>query len=186
MSVERVRGDLLKWDNGINVILHSVNGQGVMKSGLAKAIKDLYPAAHDAYQAAYKTGARLGSISYADVGDGGKVINAVMQWDYRRDSTDKTRFTDYEAVYTALSTVRDLLENAHLEGRHYTLGLPFNLGCDRGGASWNVVFSMIVDVFASSPVRCVIVQLPDPAPAAAVAAAYAPADKPEPTLNTTA
>lgn len=165
MSVEYIIGDLLDWPNGINVILHSVNGQKVMGSGLAKLIKDRYPAAHDAYQASFKRGeAALGSISYADVGDGHKVINALLQWDYRRDPSDKWRFTDYEAVYTALSTVRDLLENAHSEGRQYVLGLPYNLGSDRGGASWSIIQEMIFDIFGKSPVRCVIVQLPDNPP----------------------
>lgn len=167
MSVEHVRGDLLDWPAGINVILHSVNGQRVMGSGLAKLIKDRHPAVHDAYQASFKAGeARLGSISYADVGDGRKVINALMQWEYRKDPADKRRFTDYEAVYTALSITRDLLEHAHGEGRQYVLGLPYNLASDRGGAQWSIVHAMIIDLFALSPVRCVIVQLPDPAPAA--------------------
>ena len=54
MSVEHIKGDLLQWPSGINVIAQSCNAQGVMGSGLAKVIRDTYPQVYSDYRAAYE------------------------------------------------------------------------------------------------------------------------------------
>ena len=157
MSVERAIGDLLDYPFSINVIGHCCNDEGVMGSGIALGIRTRYPAAYEAYVTSHKRGERLGSLSFAEVGEGRKVANLVAQHGYGKG----IRHLDYEAFYSTLSILRDALENAHKEGRYYVLGLPDGMGCVRAGGSRPVVDAMILDVFALSPVRCVIVKLPD-------------------------
>lgn len=158
MSVEVIAGDLLDFPAGIDVIAHGCNAQAVMGSGLAAAIKTRYPQAFNAYFAANATGElTLGSVISADVGDGRRVVNLITQERYGRDR----RHTDYEAVYVCLLGLKLSLEKALEEGRPHVLGLPHKLGSERGGADWRIISAMIHVLFHDSPVRCVIVQLPN-------------------------
>jgi hypothetical protein len=158
MSLESIRGDLLDFTNGINVIAHCCNDQRVMGSGIALGVKTRYPAAYEAYM---KGSMELGTFSYADVAEGRKVVNLIGQHKYRTDPADKTRYLDYEGLYRALATLHLCLEDAHKEGRVYTLGVPYKMGADRAGGSWRIIEAMLADLFDKSPVRCVIVKLPD-------------------------
>lgn len=165
MSVEVVQGDLTDWLAGITVLAHQANCQNTMQSGVALAIKRKHPEAYAADTEAFKRGdARLGCFSTALLPDGKRIVNLYGQERYGQNR----RHTDYEALYTCLSLLRDVLEEAHEAGRVYVLGLPHKIGCGTGGGDWRIVSSMIGALFEASPVRVVIVQLPPPpAPASA-------------------
>lgn len=158
MSVQLIQGDLLDWSAGPyswNVLAHCVNAQGVMGSGIALAIKERYSAAYDVYHEAHKNRElQLGTFTVATVGDK-KIVNLCGQQYY---GSDGTRCLDYEAFYSGLSVLRDSLEAAHVEGRVYSLGLPYNIGCQRAGGSWRVIETMIRDLLDNSPITCYIVQ----------------------------
>lgn len=160
MSVENIKGNLLDFPNGINLICHIANCQNTMTtgaSGIARQIADRYPKAAEADNEAFKAGeARLGLISYAEVEPGKKVVNLYGQEFY---GTDK-RYLDYEAFYVCLEALKNLLENAHKEGRVYTLGLPYLMGCNRAGGNWAVCETIVQSLFAGSPIKCYIVELP--------------------------
>lgn len=160
MSVEHVTGNLLDFTTW-NVALHIVSRQYVMGAGLAKQIKEEFPAAYDAYKAAFskeKDGTLvappLGSLIPAEVMAGKRVVNAVAQDGI---GTDK-RQLDYEALYVCLEQMERLLREAAADGRNWVLGLPHGLGCGLAGGALPVVEAMIHHIFDTSPIRCVIVQ----------------------------
>lgn len=156
MSVESIQGDLLDFPAGINVIAHCSNCQGVMRSGIAKSIKERYPEADAVNVEMHKLKqAYLGNFSYVDVGNGHKIVNVYGQYNFGRDK----RYLDYEGFYVAMAKLKILLEEAYKEGRLYVLGVPKNIGCGTAGGSWLVVQSMLLDLFQQSPIRLVIVEL---------------------------
>lgn len=162
MSVEHIKGDLLDFPNGINVIAHCANCMNTMGSGIAKAIKERYPAAFEAdTKMSEKKEVEMGRFSLTDVAEGKKVVNLYGQYRFNKKSEDWKRHLDYEAIFVALETLRDVMEDARKKNRFYTLGLPYRMGCDRAGGSWVVMEAMINSLFASSPIKCFIVTLPE-------------------------
>lgn len=159
MSVTYVKGDLLAFTDW-NVALHCVNAQGVMGSGIAKALRDRWPAVWEVYEDAHKHGGlHLGSFTVAEVEPGKRVVNLVGQERYRTDPADKTRFANYEAIYSGMEVLRTTMEAAMAEGRGpYSLGIPFKLASDRAGGSWAIIDSMIHDLWAGSAIKTLIVE----------------------------
>lgn len=146
-------GDLLKVQKEMNldVICHQVNCQGKMASGIAKQIRDTYPQVYEAYRAKYDamvtTGVSvmLGDIQlvplYEDFMKDIKhqhVCNMFAQNNYGYDGR---RYTSYDAFWICLNNLKQVLPAGS------TIGFPYLIGCDRGGANWNVIETMIREVF---------------------------------------
>lgn len=141
--METKHGDILTVKSGL--ILQQVNAQGVMGSGIAKSIRDMYPKVFDDYSAQIKTNptveesrAHLGKVIFSDVSDELSIVNIVGQQFYRvvYDSPKK-RYTSYDALDFALGTL-EILIRGHNADIHFPL-----IGCDRGGAEWSVVSALI-------------------------------------------
>lgn len=161
MSVEYIKGDLLDWPAGINVIAHGVSRQAKMGKGIAKQIADRYPDAKQAYLDAFaEAGQRggypqLGDIVVAKVeNDTKRIVHAFTQDDI---GTDR-RQLNYEALHVALTSLRDMLESARAEGREWVLGIPQWIGCGLAGGHSAVVQAHVESIFWQSPVRCVVVE----------------------------
>ena len=153
-------GDLLDFPEGITVIAHCANCRCTLgnhtATGIAKLIGDRYPAAAQADKEAFDKGeARLGQFSVARLEDGRRIVNFYGQDAFGNDR----RYLNYEAIYTAMDHLRDLLEMAAKDGRPYKLGLPYLMGCNRAGGKWPVVEAMIESLFGNSPIDCFIVHL---------------------------
>lgn len=146
-------GDLLKVqkDMNLDVICHQVNCQGKMASGIAKQIRDTYPQVYDAYRAKYDAMVTLGvNMMLGDVQlvplyeDFMKdikhqhVCNMFAQNNYGYDGK---RYTSYDAFWICLNNLKQVLPKGS------TIGFPYLIGCDRGGANWNVIEAMIREVF---------------------------------------
>lgn len=162
MSVEHIKGDLLTFPHGITVAAHCANCRCTLgndtATGIAGAIGKLYPAAATADKQAFDEGnARLGLLSVAQIEGGRRIVNLYGQDSFGRDR----RHLDYEGLYSAMERLRDLLDDAHKEGRAYTLGLPYLMGCNRAGGAWVIVETMIQHLWAGSPTRCLIVEKTD-------------------------
>lgn len=138
MVIKIVNGDLLEAKE--NLILHQVNCKGVMGSGVAKQVKEKWNNVYLNYHNLCKNygDKLLGYVQFVHIEKGQHIVNIFSQLDY---GTHK-RQTNYEALYNALHEVST---TAKVEG--FTVALPYNMGCDRGGASWHVVYAMIEDVF---------------------------------------
>lgn len=153
--IKIVNGDLL--DAKENLILHQVNCQGKMNSGVAKSIREKWGRVFDRYSNLvnqhFHSNSLLGSAQSVLVDEESQqhVVNLFSQENYGYDGK---RYTSYDALYECLEKVSKV---ARQNG--YSVALPYNMGCDRGGANWNVVYTMIEEVFKNHTKPIVIYNL---------------------------
>lgn len=128
------------------IIAHQVNNQGVMGSGVAKQVKDLYPRVYEKYHNGYEKGyLKLGTCQVVDT-DGTKkqfIANLCGQDLYGYDGK---RYTSYDAIYMAL----EKLAKYCVENNVKSVAFPWGMSSDRGGADWNVIITMIESVFKNN------------------------------------
>lgn len=138
-------GDLLKSD--ATIIVHQVNCQGVMGSGLAKQIRDKYPSTYAKYRRVcytniFEPSALLGKNLYTPETRDSKPImiaNLFAQDNYGYG----TQHTDYIALEICLHKLNIAANELIAKGFDVKIGIPHNLGCGRGGGDWSVVLKMI-------------------------------------------
>lgn len=141
-------GDLL--DSGADYICHQVNAQGVMGSGIAKQIRDKWPIVYARYKERVEE-CRLGGFQSSTVEtllgeaqtvklpDHGYVVNMFAQFNYGRDGK---RYTSYDAFYECLVMMSRVIP------KNAKIAFPYKVGCDRGGANWDIISKMIETVLA--------------------------------------
>lgn len=146
-------GNLL--DAPQKVIAHQVNCQGKMGSGVAKAIRDGYPKVYEDYLAVCKSISLkdLRGATQAIVVDSGRVVvNLFGQECYGYDGK---KYTSYAYLTKALDylfktiyqfNTIDSNENGSELYSDNAFAIPFKMGCDRGGADWNIVESILEDL----------------------------------------
>lgn len=158
--ITEITGDLLDlFDKGeVKIIVHQANCFHTMGSGIAKFIRERYPAA---YEADCKTAKgdikKLGTYSAASVG-GQRIINLYSQFKFGTVFSTGERDTRYDAMYDGLKTLRDKLNKVGWKGK---IGVPWKMGCNLGGGSWLIVRAILEDLFADEDIELVIVRLPD-------------------------
>lgn len=132
-----VKGDVFKALNTgeIDYVMHCCNAQGVMGSGIAKLVKEMYP---DAFLA-YCNNHSLGAVSIED-----GIINVVAQQTYGTDR--RVRYISYDALVTACEKVNDLIQGK-------VIGIPYLFGSDRAGGDWEIVSRIIKRTITSSQVK---------------------------------
>lgn len=118
-------------------IAHGCNAQGVMGSGVAKAVRDRLPAAYKGYRAEFlENGLELGSTIGVDV-DGVVVFNCITQ---NRYGPDGKRYVNYGAVNDCMNTI-----NAHF--KDYKFGIPHvampMIGAGLGMGDWGIISGII-------------------------------------------
>lgn len=141
-----INQDILTVESG--VICQQVNCQGVMGSGLAKQIRDKWPNVYSSYIAFSNRWnndfQRLGSVNLVHISEKLIIANCFGQLNYGYDGK---RYTDYAALndcFCFLSSRREL---------DLDIYFPYLLGCDRGGADWNIVSKMI-DFYFPNAIVC--------------------------------
>ena len=142
--IRYIKGDITKTD--CDIICHQVNCQGAMNSGVAKAIREKWPEVYEQYEdlcvrfAWFKD--LLGKMQAIEIDSVNKryVVNLYAQLYYGYDGT---RYTDYEAFYNSISHLA--IELAAAPDK--TIAFPYKIGCVRGGANWNIIRTMIEEVF---------------------------------------
>ena len=136
--VKIISGNLL--DSKEDYICHQVNCQGVMGSGVAKAIRDEWPEVFTEYRSYIDMcfGTPLGSICYAPINNSNQVVaNMFAQSSYGYDGK---RYTSYDAFCNCLTAMaRDI-------PKYKTIAFPYKIGSDRGGANWNIIYAMICEI----------------------------------------
>lgn len=153
MLPKTVKCDLLK--SGADFIVHQVNCQRTMGAGLAKQIKERFPAAFVAYM--NNRFPRLGQAQIVPINQGGKAFNIVNLYGQDRYGYRGNRYTNYEGFYRALEDFKyQLYESGITIG---TIAFPYMIGCDRGGADWSVIQSMICSVFNNTGYEMLICKL---------------------------
>lgn len=131
------------FDSTATIIAHQCNGIGVMGSGVAKEVKERYPRVFKKYKQAIDSDLlKLGSCQVVAVDETKTkfVANLCGQWNF---GSDGKRYTSYDAIYNALEKLADYCVKKSIK----SVAFPYKMSSDRGGASWDVVFAMIQDVF---------------------------------------
>lgn len=144
MTIEFIEGNLVNaFGRGdVDVLVHCCNAQGVMGSGLAKTIKENYPAVFQRYRDLYlRKELALGSVVGVRAGEG-IIYNIIGQKFYGTDG----RYVNYGALGKCLQTVAELTPDL-------VVGFPYKLASDRGGASWIIVREMIQFYFKDHQIK---------------------------------
>lgn len=137
-----VHGDLLEAIEP--VIAHGCNAQGVMGSGVAKAIRDRWPSAYRAYERSFQIVHNsnpdefLGTFSATRVGGvmSAKIIaNVVTQLDYGR--TPGVRYVSYDALDRGF---RNLALDLGVADRH--IAIPM-VGAGLAQGDWRVIEAIL-------------------------------------------
>jgi O-acetyl-ADP-ribose deacetylase (regulator of RNase III) len=154
-----LKGDLL--NQKTDVIAHQVNCLGVMGAGVARQIKDKYPEVYEGYKSfcqdelkrlgTTRTEYLLGNCLVITPDDGGSAV-ANLFGQNRCDGYG--RMTNYNAVYDALVHLREIMENHKWK----SVSLPYGMSCGLGGGSWNIIYTMICDVFEDIDIEIQIVK----------------------------
>lgn len=142
--VKVVYGNLLNATE--DVICHQVNCQGKMNSGVAKAIREKWPEVFTGYTAHIDMcfGTPLGGICSVPINGGHQeVVNMFAQFSYGYDGK---RYTSYDAFYNCLQAIERAIP------KDMSIAFPFKIGCDRGGADWEVIYAMIQTVLGGREV----------------------------------
>lgn len=149
-----IKGDLLDFPKGINVIGHSANCQNTMGSGIALQIKNKMPYAYEAdTNAAKRQENVLGNFSCAKVFE--VPVDTYVFNLYTQQFFGAGRQVNYEAFYTSLERMRGWLKVYYKDA---IVGFPKYISSDRAGGSWPVIKSMINDVFGKSQFKTYIVK----------------------------
>ena len=144
LMIRMVNGNLL--DAPEIILIHQVNCQGAMGSGVAKAIRNKYPTVFNVYKEyceQYKvnneTASLLGTVCLYFANDSHIVANLFGEDRYGKDGK---KYTDYEALKSGFIKIRDYAKENNLD-----LAMPYKIGCGLGGGDWGVVFTIIQEVF---------------------------------------
>lgn len=164
------------FDTEANFIVHSVNCCGVMGSGVAKQVRELYPHVEREYMKFVKHCSKskvdlLGSAQYVPTESWALVMvdpiknNNVIAYDnkyqYIVNLFGQRDFGSDGKMYTSLNALKngllDIRKKAEQIGA--TVALPYGIGSVRGGAEWSDVLKIIKEVFEKSSVNVEIRRL---------------------------
>lgn len=135
-----------------DIIAHQVNCKNVMNSGVAKTLRNTYPQIYNSYSkycSIYKS-KLLGSIQLVKISEQLIICNMFAQDGYGRDK----QYTNIDAFKLCLTKLKK-----YAEDNNKTISLPYMIGCDRGGANWNEVYSIIEDLFKESTIELTLYKL---------------------------
>lgn len=147
MQITYKTGDLLRGPE--RFIAHGCNAQGVMRSGIAGQIVDVFPQAFEHYRQTYEGNGRhldLGTTQWVNCGNK-IVINVITQEFYGRDPN--RRYVSYEAVRRGLKQInahahfsQRIEEMENSQGEMTEVGFPL-IGAGLANGSWAVISAII-------------------------------------------
>ena len=144
MKIINYNGDI--FNSNATIIAHQCNGLGLMGSGIAKEVKERYPRVYEKYKKAIDDDLfKLGGCQVVDT-DGNKtqyIANLCGQYNC---GYDNKRYTSYDAIYSALEKLADYCVRKGIK----SVAFPYKMSSVRGGASWDVIYAMIMDVFKNN------------------------------------
>lgn len=139
-----VNGDIFQSD--ADVIVHQVNCQGVMGSGVARQVREKYPYVFQKYQelcsrykAEHDEKGLLGTaqIVKTDSNSTKYIANLFAQ---EKFGYDGKCYTNYDALRQCLAFVSERF-------KHASIAIPYLMACHRGGGDWNKVSKIIEEEF---------------------------------------
>lgn len=114
----------------MRVLIHVCNAKKTMGSGIAKEVRERSPSAFRNYV----NDCRLGHVTFSNKGD---VCNLVAQEFYGNDGR---KYLNYGALAQCLQELRDVLDT---ELEKAEIVLPYKMGAERSGGSWDVVLELV-------------------------------------------
>ena len=123
-------------------VCHQVNCKGVMGAGVALAIRRKWPIVYNEYIIAHtKKQLWLGNVIFVNVTSSRLcVANLCGQDRYGRVG----RFTDYDALHTAIQTVSKTRNAAvKITNMPIPVYFPNHMGCSLAGGDWDIVIEII-------------------------------------------
>jgi O-acetyl-ADP-ribose deacetylase (regulator of RNase III) len=147
--IKHIQCDIFK--SGADVIVHQVNCQGAMNSGVAKQVRERYPWVYATYKRACdnaeKSGRRmLGRCQEVFIDENRAIVNAFAQENYGYDGKC---YTDYEALRNCFGLIKEFYKGK-------TIAIPYLMACHRGGGDWTVVIKMIESIFNDDDITVLI------------------------------
>ena len=141
--IKHIKCDI--FESGADVILHQVNCQGVMGSGIAKQVREKFPTVYARYRQLCdemkdNRAELLGTAQFVRTGEDCYIVNLFAQENFGYDGKC---YTDYDAL-------RKCLEHVNAHCFEETIAIPHLMGCHRGGGDWNIVYEMILEIFVNS------------------------------------
>lgn len=147
------------FDSDCKYIVHQVNCQGVMGSGIAKGIRLNFPRVYKNYDTFVKEHIKynkqrelLGKIQIVAAKEESEIkdtinselyiVNMFAQFNYGYGKC----FTDYEAFRHCLKAIKEQCSDGKI-------AIPYNIGCGRGGGDWRIILPMIIDVLSNCDVE---------------------------------
>ena len=111
------------------LILHGVNCQRAMGSGVAKALYSKWPQVKEGYMKFSKEEMRLGKTASVNVGENLFVINCWTQEKYGYDNT----------VYASAEAIKGCLQQVMVLCKETQIAKVFapRIGCGLGGLNWD-------------------------------------------------
>jgi O-acetyl-ADP-ribose deacetylase (regulator of RNase III) len=170
-TLKYIEGNLLL-NKEVEVIGHQANCQHTFGAGIARSIKEMYYEAFDADTRAFGQGlSKLGSLSigYVKIPRHGTKISQIFNLYGQNFGTDHSktlnRKTDYEALYSALERMANLLKSNNIDKKMFdftrepVVGFPYLMGSALGGGSWDIVSRLIETAFDGYESDVLIVKL---------------------------
>ena len=132
--IDYIEKDIITVVRGI--VAHGVNCQGVMNSGVAKAIRNKWPVVYDTYRRIPKGKGNLGICNLVTIVDNELfVANCYTQI-----------FYGYGGRFASPKAIKSALDSVYMWADHYVLPvyLP-KIGAGRGGLDWEKEVFPIVE-----------------------------------------
>lgn len=159
-----VTGDLL--EGGFDAIVHQANCFRRMRSGVAKAITDMYPEVRtvDTDFPTEEGEPRLGhcSLAFVEHSITGKplVVGNLYGQLYYGHGYDRV-YTVYDKLKSALIQFVGSLKTVYPDKEKMKIGIPYGMGCGLAGGDWQIVYGIIEEVALANPdIGFIVVQLP--------------------------
>lgn len=136
-------------------IIHQVNCQGEMNTGVAKALRDYDEGIYKHYRkfcefCKFEPEELLGTCDAYLLKDRGQIVLSLFA--QNKYGYDGKQYTDLEAFRDGLRYISQHFgvwrEKNGLEGKDLcrtSVALPYKIGCGRGGADWEVIYKIIED-----------------------------------------
>ena len=151
MEIKNIDGNLL--DTDAELILHQVNCQGKMNSGVAKAIREKWPVVFDEYcKLCSSPFLKLGMCQPVSISDTQKVINMFSQDKYGYDGE---MYTSYDAVNKCFKNTKGYMQSNGFK----RIAIPYKMCSCRGGANWDVIMALLKANFEDSDITIEIWKL---------------------------
>ena len=136
-------------DSNCQILVHQVNCQGVMGSGIAKRIRDEYPIVYNEYVKFCNNFERkydlLGQISIVKISNKQAVCNLFGQYNYGHNM----RYTKYDAVIEGFETLRNFCISKGVK----SIAIPVNMGCTLAGGNWTIYKTIILETFKNTDIE---------------------------------